>query len=146
MFRTSDHSRHPVLSALAGPGGHVWSYVNLTHEKAWFFASYLVRKSDTSTWPETILLSSVDQVSELCRGFSDTIENTRLMLVSPVRVNQTDTWLMEPLKEVWCGRDPMYDDDVFVYKLVDGRQYLDSKRAVDASVLVGLNCKVCITG
>lgn len=146
MFRTSDHSRHPVLSALAGPGGHVWSYANLTHEKVWFYASYQVRKSETSAWPETILLSSVDQVSELYRGFQGLIEDVQLMLVSPGRVNHSDAWKMDALKEIWCGRDPESQDSVFIYELDDGRRYIDSHRAVDCSELLELECIVSTAG
>lgn len=145
MFRTSDHSRHPVLSALAGRGGHVWSYVNLTHEKVWFYASYWIRKSETSAWPETILLSTADQVGELFHGFREQITDTRLMLVSPGRVNQTDDWLMEPLKEIWCGREPVHQDKVFVFVLIDGRRYIDAKRAVGYAELLDLECIVSIT-
>lgn len=138
MFRTSDHARHPVLSALAGQGGHVWSYVNLTQDKVWFYASYQVRKSEMGTWPETILLSAVDQVRELCRGFDGVIENIELMLVSPGYVNQTDAWKMDPLHEIWCGQDPKHRNNIFVYVLSDGRRYIDSQQVVDCSELVGL--------
>jgi hypothetical protein len=138
VFRTSDHARHPVLSALAGPGGHVWRYANLTHEKVWFYASYEVQKTETSAWPETILLSSVDQVKELYNGFQGVIDDVKLMLVSPGSVNRTAAWKMDPLSEIWCGRDPESQDNVFVYGLVDGRRYIDSHRVVDCSELLDL--------
>lgn len=144
MFRTSDHARHPVMSALAGKGEHVWTYVNLTHESVWFCASYIVRKSDTSAWPETVLLSSAEQVSEVCRNFRELIELTRLMLVSPSRMNKSDDWHMEPLREIWCGRDPVHGDKIFVYTLADGRNYVDSIRPVECSELQDLECVVSI--
>jgi hypothetical protein len=132
------------MSAFAGKGEHVWTYVNLTHETVWFCASYVIRKPDTCAWPETMLLSSVEQVTEVCRNFRELIEVTRLMLVSPGRMNKTDDWLMEPLKEIWCGRDHRHGDKVFVYTLVDGRHYIDSIRAVEYSELLDLECLVGI--
>lgn len=132
------------MSALAGKGEHVWTYVNLTHETVWFCASFVVRKSDTCAWPETMLLSSVEQVAEVCRSFRELIEVTRLMLISPGRMNETEDWRMEPLREIWCGRDPGHGDKVFVYTLVDGRHYVDSIRAVECSELLDLECVVSV--
>lgn len=132
------------MSALAGKGEHVWTYVNLTHETVWFCASFVVRKSDTCAWPETMLLSSVEQVAEVCCNFRELIEVTRLMLVSPGRMNKTDDWLMEPLREIWCGRDPNHGDKIYVYTLVDGRHYVDSIRPVEYSDLQDLECVVSI--
>jgi hypothetical protein len=132
------------MSALAGKGEHVWTYVNLTHETVWFCVSFVVRKSDTCAWPETMLLSSVEQVAEVCRNFRELIEVTRLMLVSPGRMNETEDWLMEPLREIWCGRDPTHGDKVFVYSLADGRHYVDSIRAVERAHLQDLECVVSI--
>lgn len=132
------------MSALAGRGEHVWTYVNLTHETVWFCASYVGRKQDACAWPETMLLSSVEQVTEVCCKFRERIEVTRLMLVSPGRMNKTDDWLMEPLKAIWSGRDPRHGDKVFVYTLIDGRQYIDSIRAVEYTELLDLQCLVGI--
>lgn len=132
------------MSALAGKGEHVWTYVNLTHETVWFCASFVVRKSENCAWPETMLLSSAEQVVDVCRNFRERIEVTRLMLVSPSRMNETEDWLMEPLREIWCGRDPGHGDKVFVYTLDDGRHYVDSLRAVECADLLDLECVVSI--
>lgn len=132
------------MSALAGKGENVWTYVNLTHQTVWFYASYVVRKPDTCAWSETMLLSSVEQVTEVCRNFRELIEVTRMMLVTPGRMNKTDDWQMEPLKEIWCGRDPKHGDKVFVYILVDGRHYVDSICAVEYSELQDLECLISI--
>jgi hypothetical protein len=132
------------MSALAGKGEHVWTYVNLTHETAWFCASYVLRNSDTCPWTETMLLSSAEQVAEACCSFRELIKVTRLMLVSPGRMNETDDWLMEPLREIWCGRDPKHGDKVYVYALADGRRYVDSISAVDCSELQDFECLVSV--
>ena len=60
------------------------------------------------------------------------------------RMNETEDWLMEPLREIWCGQDPKHGDKVFVYTLVDGRHYVDSIRAVECSELQDLECVVSI--
>lgn len=145
VFRTSEHSRHPILSALSGRNEHVWSYVNLTHEKPWFYASYIVKKSETIIWPETILLSAVEQVKELFCGFRELLENRSLLLVSPDRVNQTGNWQMEPLKEIWSAFDPVHQDKVFVYVLANGRRYIDSNAPVDFPALQDCQCIVSTT-
>ena len=146
VFRTSDHARHPIMSAFAGTGENVWTYVNLTHETVWFCASFVVRRSDTCAWPETMLLSKAEQVVDLCSNFGSLIEMTRLMLVSPGRMNNTEDWLMEPLGEIWRGQDPAHGGEVFVYTLLDGRQYVDSVHTVLHSDLQELECIVNLTG
>ncbi|MBL8405807.1 MAG: hypothetical protein JNL16_14780 [Dechloromonas sp.] len=133
------------MSAFAGTGENVWTYVNLTHETVWFCASFVVRKSDSSQWPETMLLSKAEQVVHLYRNFGSLIEMTRLMLVSPGRMNNTGDWLMEPLGEIWRGQDPAHGGEIFVYTLLDGRQYVDSVHTVLRSDLLELECIVNLT-
>lgn len=144
MFRTADHARHPILSSFAGKGEHVWSYVNLTHETVWFCASYIVHKSDTCAWPETLLLSKVEQLTDLYRNFKGLIEVTRLVVVTPPRINKTSDWHMDPLREIWCGRSPRYDENVFVYRLDDGCEYIDAPYPLEYTDLLEPQCIVSV--
>lgn len=144
MFRTSNHARHPVLSSFAGKGECVWTYVNLTQETVWFCATYENRASADCSWPETILLSTIEQVVELCHDFSERVEVTQLMLVSPGQLNKSEKWIMEPLREIWRGQDPHHGDTVHVFALQDGRHYVDAIHAVERDKLQGLKCVVCL--
>lgn len=124
MFLTESHARHPVMSALAGEDQHVWTYVNLTINRPWFFAMYSLRLPEGEVG-ETVLLSSVDQVSQLLGQESDAVEVRQLMLISPGHVNHGGNWRMEPLHEIWRGRVADRSDQVLMYQLADGRRYIE---------------------
>ncbi|MBP2666362.1 MAG: hypothetical protein H6Q76_1342 [Firmicutes bacterium] len=129
------------MSAIAGENQHVWTYVNLALNTPWFCASYVQRTPDGEI-SETVLLSSANQITELFSRYAGSIKVTQLMLVSPARVNKTETWLMEPLREVWQGRSTKNSNAVFMYCLADGRRYVDSLEPYEDSELVDLDCVV----
>lgn len=129
------------MSAIAGDNQHVWTYVNLALNAPWFCASYVQRTPD-GVISETVLLSSPNQIAELVSRNADSIAVTQLMLVSPSRLNKTETWQMEPLCEVWRGRSTKNNAAVVMYRLTDGRRYVDSSESSEPSELVDLDCVV----
>lgn len=129
------------MSAIAGENQHVWTYVNLALNAPWFCASY-VQSTPDGDISETVLLSSANQITELFDRYAESIRVTHLMLISPSRLNRTETWLMEPLREVWRGRNTNNNEPVVMYRLADGRCYADSSELSDLSELVDLDCVV----
>lgn len=128
------------MSALAGQDRDIWSYVHLTLSRPWFFATYSLN-SPQGQVGETALLSSVEQVSQLLEGGSDSVEVQQLMLVSPGELNRAGSWQMEPLLEIWRGRLADSNDRVLMYRLADGRHYIDCHRQeVELSQLSDLAC------
>lgn len=81
---------------------------------------------------------------ELCHDFSERVEVTHLMLVSPGQLNKSEKWVMEPLREIWRGQDPHHGGTVHVFSLQDGRHYVDAIHAVERDELHGLVCLVSL--
>lgn len=130
MFVTASSTRHPILSALAGEGQEVWTCVNLAINRPWFFATYSLYLPQGEI-RESVLLSSIDQVNQLLGQDRDTMEVQQLMLVSPGYLNGAGHWRMEALSEIWRGRAAGLGDEVWMYHLADGRQYIEGWRTQD---------------
>lgn len=122
------------MSAIAGEGKHVWTFVGLVVNRPWFLVTY----SREGEGCETLLLSSVDQVVDVLAKHRQEINVDQLQLVSPKSLNRSENWLMEPLSEVW--RSAAENDKVMVYYLEDGRCYIDSFRLPESSQTGDLAC------
>lgn len=110
------------MSALAGNDQHVWSCVSFTSNRAYYFVTY------TAYWPEgalgkNILLSSISQVIEFMKENGKQYFINQLILVSPQHINKSPYWRMDPLLEIWS--DVHRDGQLLIYRLADGRQYVD---------------------
>lgn len=143
MFQTESHARHPLMSAIAGEGQHVWSYVNLVTNQPWFFASYILHTPDGDL-SENVMLSMADQVVDLVKQSKHVVRLKSLMLISPAELNKSKTWMMEPLTKIWEGRVVETDRHALVYDLASGKRYIDSFEKLELSQLCDLQCKVNI--
>lgn len=140
MFQTESNAHHPFLSALAGENRDVWTYVNLPLNRPWFYAMYSVNLLEGGI-DETVLLSSVDQVTDLLHQCSTEIKVRQLMLVSPGSLNQTGHWRMEPLKEIWRGQLTDGGNQIDMFRLADGRHYINCHiQYLDLSQISDLTC------
>lgn len=110
------------MSAVAGDGEHVWSYVRLTVSRPWFFVVYTLH-TEEGDLGDQLLLSVPEQVADMFRRNGNEITVNQLMLVSPHHLNCSEHWLMEPIAQIWRGKRGTRT--VFVYRLADGREYLD---------------------
>lgn len=142
MFRTISNGHSPGMSNCQGTGEHIWSFVSLSDEATWFYASFTITRPNMNARRETMLLSSVAQVVELFRKSWETVKVSQLILVSPSQINKSSGWLMEPLVEIWSGRHPVQCDKIFIFTLADGRQYFDSPQSIEYSQLRDLECLV----
>ena len=125
MFQTANQSRHPVYSALADEGHHVWSQVELVLCRPWFFVNFLQRASGNDCGG-TVFLAHLEQLIQLSNLQSPAFEVNEVLLVSPSWFNQTRGWQMERLQSVWRLPDT---PSIVVYRLEDGREYTDSSQA-----------------
>lgn len=141
MFQTESHARHRVMSALAGEDQHVWTYVVLTDHRPWFFASYTF-DSPEGNIAKTKMMSSIEQVLDLINQREHLLALKSLMLVSPPHLNDSKSWLMEPLGKIWKGREKTIGHDVFVYDLANGKRYVDWFAPLEVSQLGELRCEV----
>lgn len=139
MFQSSSTARHPVFSAVAGQNQHVWTYVNLILNRPWFFSTYTLHTPEGDL-VENILLGSVEQVVDLFLRNGSEITISQLFLVSPKHLNESNFWRMEPLAEIWCGKPE--NGTTFMYRLADGRQYVDAIGTHDSPYDEDLTCVV----
>lgn len=136
MFFTEAHARQPVHSAFLGEGQDAWSYVRLSLQLPWFFATYRIHLDEYEghTFCETTMMSDPTQVAHLLddedgRG----VEVLEVNLVSPPQLNGTAGWKMELLNEVWQGRDPRTGCRYLIYHLLDGKRYCTAPDEADSS-------------
>ena len=125
MFQTANCSRHPVYSAFAGDGHHVWSQVELVLSRPWFFVSFLQRNGEEET-VGNIFLSLLEQLIELSKLQSPVFSVNEVLLVSPGWLNETGGWQMERLHSVWRCADT---SGAVLYRLEGGREYVESPSA-----------------
>lgn len=142
MFCTTFADRHPIKSAIAGPGCDVWTRATLTLDIPWYCLSYSSTSEATYGLSGTELLSKPDQVAEFLSDTDAKIQIDQLLLVSPPRLNGTQQWLMEPLAEVWQGRLENYFINVPVYVLQNGRRYVGAPNCDDWQALQELKLLV----
>ncbi len=125
MFQTANCSRHPIYSAFAGDGHHVWSQVDLVLSRPWFFVSFLQQTGEEEI-SENVFLSLLEQLVELSRLQSPLLTVNEVLLVSPGWLNETGGWQMERLQSVWRCSDI---SGAVLYRLEDGREYVESPYA-----------------
>lgn len=141
MFQTASHALDPLMSAIAGEGQHVWSYVNLAANRPWFYACYNLHTSEGAI-RETIMLSTVGQVIDLLKHDKQILKVKLLMLVSPPSLNRSISWLMEPLSKIWEARITETERYAVLYDLANGKQYIDSFEDLKPFQLCDLRCQV----
>jgi len=112
------------MSAIAGPGQDVWTYVNLTLPSPWFLATFVQTDEEVQSH-QTILLSSAKQVVKLLKQLDACVGATKVMLITPARINKSDGWKMDTLDEIWQSSDAESDTNGFLYKLSNGMCYTD---------------------
>lgn len=141
MFQTASHAEHPLMSAIAGEGQQVWTYVNLAANVPWFYASYFLHTPEGDIW-ENIMLSTVEQVADLMAQDKHMVKMKSLMLVSPSRLNKSNGWLMEPLAKIWDARIGETDHHAQIFELAGGTKYIDSFQDLELTQLCDVRCIV----
>lgn len=120
MFETKDTARLPCF--IANEGEHLWSWVGIILQYAWFQVTYKITADDDLDFTETMFLSQVSQLVEMT-----TLDNVSIEfvdLVSPGYMNGSERWKMEPLSEIWlCASDEWPNQQEYVFLLESGSRY-----------------------
>lgn len=129
MFETNDRGRLQDGPCIAPqPGSHRWAYVEKTEKDEWFFVTYETVQ-DENRWSQQLLIPRPEYLLGLATrdGKDECIKEVQL--VSPPWLNESGSWLMEPLNEVRvCGKR-------FCYKLNDGKFYPAELASKDSKVM-----------
>ena len=144
VFLTHPIGRHDIMSNLAGEGQQVWTYAKITSDLPWYLVSYDLKFPEYSVG-ESMCCSAVEQLIKLLSYDEDTLVVKHVMLVSPYYMNQSSDWQMDPLHQIWEGQSAEDGHTVLVFKLADGRQFVDEFRNIDTSTLRDMTCLMAFT-
>ena len=102
---------------------YIWSNVSLRLHIPWFYIVYSV-EGEYGTHSSMVLVASVVHLIDL--NNDDQINIQQAYLVSPGYVNSTDQWRIEPIKEIFSGIEPEYEQMSYIYVLENGGRYVCS--------------------
>ncbi len=117
MFETHDSGKLPFL---ASEGQHFWSHVYVYFDFPWFLAEFETPLSQEDPTSQTVLLSSVAQLTELTNRKDVRLKQVELS--SPSHVNGAGRWKVEPLREIRVRARPGRGDE-YVFLLESGKCY-----------------------
>ena len=137
MFQTTSIAKHPIMSAIAGENEDVWTFVTLALSAPWYFVTY-EEKIEGERHLADVMLSSSKQVADLLSQQSRVLKVTDLLLASPAKLNKTSGWCMEKLEEVLTGTDPQRVFRYTVYKLANGKTYLDNPLVKESDAIANM--------
>jgi len=124
MFETNDMAKMNNPLALLGDESYLWSHVSLRIHVPWFYVIFSMIYEDGSKKSDILFVSNIrDLVSMNNEAF---IQIEQIYLVSPAHLNNTEKWMMEPIREIMVGLEPKHDQLAHVYIVENGNRYLDS--------------------
>ncbi len=118
MFETHDHALlAPDLFIAPQAGSHRWAYVAQTWSHEWFFVTLESTDEDDNKHCQQLMIPRAHYLLGLASRDTSETRIQQIQLVSPPWLNESGSWLMEPLREIrLIGR-------VFCYLLENGNCY-----------------------
>lgn len=118
MFETHDHARlAPDLVFSSKEGTHRWAYVAQTWNHEWFFITHETIDEEGSRQRQQFMIPIATYLLGFISRDTPDAFISQIQLVSPPWLNESGTWLMEPLGEIrLIGRQ-------FCYLTETGRFY-----------------------
>lgn len=103
MFITVDDAKLKIPFPIAVQGEHYWSSVQMRLYNAWFLVGYEICTDETDhRMRATIFVTSAKDVAAIGAA----VKVIQVALVTPSWMNQSDSWKMDSLKEMWLGSEP----------------------------------------
>jgi len=125
MFGAHKSDEIKMPKALRAGAFKYWANIEVCLFLPWFLVVYKV-SDDDYIYTRTELVSKIETLINFTEEFGcDLIE---VSLASPGRLNHTNRWKLEPLKEIKVGFEPELTNgqDAKIYILKNGKQYIDS--------------------
>lgn len=118
MFETHDQARLPS-SIFIDEKTHRWAYVAQTSNDPWFYITHeLLQDGDPDTpYRQQYFIPTPQHLLGLISTDTDIAYVASVLLVTPPWLNESGTWLMEPLARV------RHIGGTYCYDLEDGRTY-----------------------
>lgn len=137
MFETVDGTEIDTTAFLADDGVRAWRYVSYPLHFPWFYISYLTTSAEGDSPRQMLCLSLVDDL--LCASQSEGARITEANIVVPWHMSGQGRWTMEPLVEIWMGKEPeAHNQAGYVFVTASGARYLHSGLSDAESQLLDL--------
>lgn len=137
MFETVDGTEIHIPAIFADDGMRAWRYVSYPLSLPWFYISYLTTSPEGDSQSQMLCLTNVDDL--LSASQSKGAQITEANLVVPWHMNGQDRWTMEPLVEVWVGKEPeAHNQAGYIFVTASGARYLHSGLSDRESELLDL--------
>jgi len=125
MFETVDGTEIHIPTIFGDDGVRAWRYVSYPLHLPWFYISYLTTSAEGDSPRQMLCLAHVDDL--LSASQSEGARITEVNIVVPWHMSGQGRWTMEPLFEIWMGKEPETNDqDGYVFVTASGARYLHS--------------------
>lgn len=143
MFETLDIAEVGLPDIFSGQGLRVWWYVQQRLHTHWFHVTYLEKYNEDGeelVFSHLIFFTHQDHLIQFAELPEKKIEH--VYIVTPKHMNGSSHWKMESLKEIWEADEPENrGQHAHIFKLGDGKEYVDSGLGTPASILTN---KICL--
>jgi len=126
MFETVNSAEIAIPADLALDEVRVWSYVQTRLHVYWFHVVYKLINHTGDEQCNIVFFSHSEQLIQLQQQAD--VELIEVNLVTPGYFNNSGSWKMEGLKEIWTGieSDVSLSHEVLIYILTNDKHYIDS--------------------
>lgn len=134
MFETNDDAELYIPPGISGPGVRAWQYVKLRLHVPWLVIVYEFEIEKKARMRETVFLPDADDLVQFSR--IPDIKIVEVSVMAPAHMNEKGRWMLEPLIEVWRGKEPEQPHQpVHVFVTGLGNRYMPFSRAEETELL-----------
>ena len=142
MFHTFDHAEIQFPPEVSQKGLKNWWFVEYNLFLPWYHVTYETHfEGEDTPWRLVRCFMDLEHFKEFAK--SKDVKIIEPCIVTPEHMNGSNQWLMEPIKEIWIGNNPEFEDDyIHTFVLRNGKKYHDSYEDIPEEKL--LNNKLII--
>ena len=127
MITTNNSYLKPNFLASEGQAIYHWRCVDLEINSPYYFVEYCHEEKSSRLSARKIVSDTLDLV-EICKAIQRDphLQLIRISLLSPDRVNKSNTWELNSLSEIQYGNFGETEPWVQIFTLQDGRQLFNA--------------------
>jgi len=122
MFTTYPQAELWLGSLIGQSGERTWSFVEQDGLAPWFYVQ-IGRKRGVAKETYMLMLCSTAELGQLIEEKSASVWLEQAYLISPPSVNNTESWLMEPLSEIEVAIGGDSRRSRVIFRLTNGNIY-----------------------
>ena len=128
MFHTYPEAEQFLPSGLATFGERSWKWVELSLQVPYFLLAINIT-SESCTFRRHFVFSEINGLLNLIACMKDEVEDIDISLLSPSYMNNSDSYQLGKIKEIWQNRDGL--EQAFV--MSDGTKLYYPSSVIDSS-------------